>query len=431
MRRVLEWSLRIFIKWLQCLYEMLCILPVLLLLGVLIVPERYRLLSFCYLAGGYLLGLLLGLPLKKSRMWLRLLLTLAGAVAPACYLFPPENWAPIATAIGIVTVYRGSALTHKSWEEHYPLPVSWIGLVLYLIFSYLFTRGNMLVPYLPLYTLAGSVFIIATVFALNHRAMEKAMPAQGGVIPLPVRMIKQNRWLIALMTVVVLVIGLFREIEEAVVTAAAAVVDWFLGVLEAVYGSMRQVTLEQGTMPLLPEEGTANPFWEKVLTILLYIVAGAIGLFMIGVLSVMVWKGLRRLFRALRELLGRRGESVEQGYIDKRESLWDMGRMARRTLARTRKWLRSRFTPRERWADMSDNRQRVRFLYRRYIRRAMAAGFHPDPAATAAEALAAAQGYAGDGSLPDALAGLYTAARYGDVQPTDADIATVRDILDH
>ena len=429
MRRVLEWSVRVFIKWLQSLYEMLCIMPVLLLLGVLIVPEQYRLLCLCYLAGGYLGGLLLGLPLKKSRMWLRLLTVLAGAIVPACYLFPAENWAPIVTAVGIIAVYRGSILTHRSWEDHYPLPVSWIGLVLYLLFSYLFTRGWMLTPYLPLYTLAGVVFIITTVFALNHRAMKKAVPSKGENISLPRRMIRQNRWLIALLAVVVLLIGLFREIKDAVAAAAVAVADWFLGVLETLYGGMRQVPLEDGGgMQMPPEAGTTNPFWEMVLTILLYIVGGAIGLLIIAGVFVVLWRSLKRLFRALRELLGRRNEPASQGYIDMRESLWDIGRMARRTLSRTRRWIRTALTPRERWRDMADNRQRARFLYRRYIRRAVSAGFNPDPAATAAETLAAARAHAG--SLPDSFAGLYGDARYGETQPADSDIAALKDALD-
>ena len=428
MRRVLEWGLRIFIKWLQCLYEMLCIMPLLLLLGALIVPEPYRWISLAYLAGGYLGGLLLGLALKHSRLWLRLLVALAGAIVPAVYLFPAENWAPIAAAIGVITVYRGAGLTYRSWEVHYPLPVSWIGMGLYLVFSYIFTQGRMLTGYLPLYTLAGTVFIVATVFALNQRAMGKSVPAKGGGIPLPRRMIRQNRWLMALLAVIVLLIGLFREIKDAVAEAATAVVRWLAGVMDTLYGGMSQVPLEDGGLPMLPDTGAVHPFWDMVLTILVYIVAGAVSLFVIVCLAVVLWRGLRRLARALWDLLGRRSQSADQGYIDQRESLWDVGRMARRTLSRTRRWLRTALTPRERWGDMADNRQRARFLYRRYIRRAMAAGFRPDPAATAPETLVAARAYAG--SLPAPLADLYGDARYGQAQPSDADIAAVKEALD-
>jgi|GEM_PF-5437915 len=428
MRRALEWVLRIGGKWLQSLYEMLCVMPVLLLLGALIVPGRYQWLCLGYLAGAYLWGLLLGLPLKKSRMWLRLLVVLAGAIVPAWYLFPAGNWAPIVTFIGIIFVYRGSTLTYRAWEEHYPLPVSWIGLIVYLLFSYLFTQGKMLLPYLPFFTLAGVVFILSTVFALNQRAMEKAVPSKGETLSLPRRMIKQNRSLIALLAIIVLLVGLFREIKDAVASAAVTVAEWLLGVLEKLYGGMRQVPLEDGGGPMLPPAGETNPFWEMVLTILLYIVAGAVGLFIIVCLSIVLWKGLKRLYRVVLDLLGRRSEPMDQGYIDKRESLWDMGRMARRTLSRTRRWIRAAFMPRERWRDMADNRQRARFLYRRYIRRAMAAGFKPDPAATAADTIAAAHAYAG--SLPESLANIYADVRYGDREPADADIAILKDALD-
>lgn len=427
MRRALEWCVRICLKWLQSLYEMLCIMPVLLLLGALIVPERYQWLCLGYLAGGYLWGLLLGLPLKKSRMWLRLLIVLAGAIVPACFLFPAENWAPIVTAVGITSVYRGSVLTYRDWEEHYPLPVSWIGLVLYLLFSYLFTRGEILKPYLPFFTLTGLVFIVTTVFALNHRAMRKSVPSREETIPLPRRMIKQNRWLIALLAVFVLVIGLFRTIKDTVAAAAAAVFAWFMGVLESLYGNMQQVPLEDGGMPMLPPAGETNSLWQTVLTVLLYIVGGAICLSIIAGVFVVLWNGLKRLYRALLDLLGRRSEPMSQGYIDQRESLWDM-EMARRTLSRTRRWIRTAFTPRDRWRDMRDNRQRARFLYRSYIRRAMAEGFKPDPAATAADTLTAAKTFTG--SHPEALADLYADARYGDIEPADAAIAAVKDALD-
>ena len=78
---------------------------------------------------------------------------------------------------------------------------------------------------------------------------------------------------------------------------------------------------------------------------------------------------------------------------------------------------------------MADNRQRVRFLYRRCIRSAMAAGFVPDPAATAAQTIAAAQAFCGDGALPEDLADLYGMARYGPVPPSDEDTARLRDQL--
>lgn len=429
MKKALERCVRLFLKWLQCLYETLCAGPVLLLLGVLLVPGPFLWICAAYLAGACLLGLLLGLPLKRSRMWLRLLLTLAVAIVPACYLFPPENWAPVAGVFGFVAVFRGSTLTHTTWEEHYPLPVSWIGLGLYLVLSYLFTQGGLLIPYLPVFTVMGAVFIVSTVFALNHRAMAQAAPSQGGSVSLPRRMMKQNRWLIALLIFVVLGAGLFREIKDAVAAGALAVAQWIGGILEALYGGMQQVPLEEGGGMLMPPQtGTANPFWEMVLTILLYIVAGAVGLFLVAGLAVIVYRGLRRVFRALLNLLGSRSHPMSQGYIDQRESLWDMGRIARHTLSRTRRWLRKRFAPRERWADMTDNRKRARFLYRRYIRRAMAAGYTPDPAATAAETLAAARPYAGN--QPGPPAGLYEMARYGDAQPSDGDIAAAKAILD-
>jgi hypothetical protein len=429
MGRVLKGCLRLAVKWLQCLYELLFAGPVLLLLAVALTPEQSLWAWPAYLAGGYLCGLLLGFFLKNSRLWLRLALALATAIAPACHLFPPENGVPLLTLFGVIAVYRGSALTYASWESHYPLPLSWLGLGLYLVFSYLFTRGTLLIPYLPLYSAMGAVFLAATVFALNHRAMRQAAPSAEGRILLPRRMMKQNRLLVALILAVVLGIGLFRTIKEVVAAAAVSAARWFLECMTALYDGVGGAQPYGRNAPMLPGAGEPNPFWQAVATILMYVIAGAATLFLAAGFFAAVWAGLKAMFRAVARLLARSREPMDAAYIDKRESLWDMGRMARRAAARARRWVRSRFSPRERWADMADNRQRVRFLYRRCIRSAMASGFVPDPAATAAQTIAAAQAFCGDCALPKGLADLYGMARYGPVPPSDEDTARLRDQL--
>jgi hypothetical protein len=431
MRRALEWLRRLFVKWFQCLYELLCVGPLILIAGVLLVPRPYIILWFGYLAGAGLAGLLLGQFLKKSRTWLRLLLSLAAAGIPAYFLFGTATWAIITTFMGIILVYRASLLAHTSWEAHFPLHLSWFSLGIYLITSFVFDRAEALKPYHLAVSLAGLVLLAAMVFALNHRAMKKAAHAAGERVSLPRRMLSQNRWIAGIVIGIVFLIGLFRQLKEIVGTAAGTVVQWIVQFFDRLFEGLRTVPLARGGLSLFPRaEGESNPFLQALMNVLLYILAGAVALLVVGGAIYLIWRAVRVLYRAFSLLLGRRSEGMREGYIDKRESLWDMKRMAQNTLMRTREWFQERFTRPDRWADMVDNQERMRFLYRRYVRRAMEKGFVPSHAATAAETVRDSQRHTGDTEAAGLLIEGYQRARYGEYMPTDTQIAAIKDILD-
>lgn len=431
MRRAFEWLRRLFVKWLQCLYELLCVGPLILIAGVLLVPRPFIILWLGYLAGTGIAGLLLGQFLRKSRTWLRLLLSLAAAGIPAYFLFDTATWAFVTTFMGIILVYRASLLAHTSWEEHFPLHLSWFSLGIYLITSFVFARAEALKPYHLAVSLAGLALLAAMVFALNHRAMKKAAHATGERVSLPRRMLSQNRWIAGIMIGIVFLIGLFRQLKEIVGTAAGTVVRLIVQFFDRLFEGLQTVPLARGGLSLFPRAaGESNSFLQVLMDVLLYILAGAVALLMAGGFIYIIWRAIRALYRAFALLLGRHSEGMGEGFIDKRESLWDVKRMAQNTLKRTREWFQERFARPDRWADMADNRERMRFLYRRYVRRAMEKGFVPSHAATAAETVYDSQRHTGDTAAAGLLLEGYQRARYGEYMPTDAQIAAIKDILD-
>lgn len=431
MRRALEWLWRIFVKWLQGLYELLCVGPLVVIAGVLILHVPDLPLWIGYLAGASLMGLLVGQFLRKSRGWLRMLVSLITAAMSVYYLFGTDAWAFVTTFMGTVLVYRASVLAHTAWEERFPLHLSWFSLGLYLVTSFVFSHAQALKPYHFAVSLAGLVLLAATVFALNHRAMKKAAHATGERVSLPRRMLSQNRWIAFVLIGIVFLIGLFKQLKEIVATAASAVVMWIVDLFDRLLEGLASTPLEQGPPPILPQAAEeASPFVQLLVNILFYVVVGAVIILVAGGALVIIYLGLRNLFRAFLRLMGKRSEGIAEGYIDKRESLWDMKRMAQNTLKRTRDWFQEHFNRPDRWADMADNRERMRFLYRRYVRRAMDNGFMPSHAATAAETVHAARRYAGDTEGAEPLIEGYQAVRYGEHMPTDTEIAAVKDMVD-
>lgn len=431
MRPALECARRTAVKWLQSLYELLCLGVVLTIAGALMVP-RERLLGWAlYLCGAPLAGLLAGLPLSRSRVWLKLLAAIGLAGIAAYLLFGINSWMPVTAMAGIFLVYRGIRLSHASWEDHFPLPLSWFGLGLYLLTAFLFSHWEPLLPFRNAVSLLGLVLIVCMLFVMNHRAMRAAAHAAEAPVVLPRRMLKQNRWMTGILAAVVLLIGLFEQLRTLVGAVARAIVREIVMWFSRIPLTMHRISGGESLPPPLPPVSAGgNPFWVKVLDILFFIVAGIIILALAGTVAVVIWTGVRTLCRLIADVLGKRSEAMAEGYIDRRESLWDMRRITGNALNRTRRWFRVHFPAPERWQDMADNRQRMRYLYRRYVRRAMEKGFVPAAAATAAETVLQARPYVEDARIAERLLASYQAARYGEAMPSDADVAAVKDALD-
>lgn len=150
---------------------------------------------------------------------------------------------------------------------------------------------------------------------------------------------------------------------------------------------------------------------------------------------------LRRTMDRLLSLLRRETPAVS-GYQDEETSLFNW----EQTIQDFRQYMRSKLTPasrRDRWEGMDGSRERIRWLYRHWLRARHAEGYevkpYLTPQETAADVAAWSQGqkrsskYAdGDASVNDRLLGLYNKARYAEeelAELTAAEAAALKEQL--
>ena len=132
---------------------------------------------------------------------------------------------------------------------------------------------------------------------------------------------------------------------------------------------------------------------------------------------------IARIKQFLSGVLGGVDRSNQTGYVDKKESLLELRDTPRLFLSKARNWLKSRRSRERTWAELQDNAERVRYLFRTAMRHAVTGGFRYQRERTPlenAEALGSRDKESPEAAL--ALARQYNAVRYGERIPPDAEV---------
>jgi hypothetical protein len=181
------------------------------------------------------------------------------------------------------------------------------------------------------------------------------------------------------------------------------------------------------------EQGEPAAFWviletiAKWIAIILGIVAALYLLYRLCKLAII---GLKALYAWIMERL-MAGESMsmrDQDYEDEVEKLADFSELAQQWRDR----LRSMFErePSERWDRLTNNLERIRYLYRQAIRRIILEGYRYEPSQTPRELKAGVDRWKGQARLPEELVRYYEEARYGGKELSDQQIAAVRKVVE-
>jgi hypothetical protein len=299
--------------------------------------------------------------------------------------------------------------------------------------------------YMPWLTAAGVVSLALAMFTWNRRllqyetrsAEEKAVPAsaQG-----------HNRLMVA--ALFALAVGVTAFLSGAFGRLLRSLLRAALGMLATAPSEppAAQPPPMLPPRPQLPPSGEAGWF-AKALDVLL----AAIGTAVIAAAVVLLVRGLyrrrheitrrvARLLARLEALLGRTSRPADDaGYVDEEIGLWSRELVER---AVKRGWLR-RFAKgagqaEERWNGLRDNRERVRFLYRQWLRRLRDTGYaaprHLTPdeirrdaaAWTSSASVTRRRRSHGGGEDDAALVELYYKARYGEADIADGELERLR-----
>ena len=362
-----------------------------------------------------------------SRLWKQLLAALLlGILAAGLSGALSLSGIPLVAGAGICA-YLG--LTSGSRVNRLRIYIS--GITLYFIASIVFSRIPDLQPDVTILTWSGSLCLVLALLDSNSSHLRYSS-LNGDTARLPQGLRRHNRLFVAgfIVLAAVLAAGGGR---------AAGMLLWkamrfFFAWVSRIFAGSEQPAPQEAPPAAIPEfpaaEASEPGLLSTILNIGFYILAGA------AVLAVLYY-ALRWLYRNtgglwrkavdfLLSLLRRESPAAAAGYQDEETSLftWEQ------TVKGISEYWRNRLMPpgrRDRWEGTNGSRERIRWLYRHWLRARHAEGYevkaYLTPQETVADVAAWTEGQkrqrkspGSGGQTSEQLLGLYNAARYAEAE---------------
>ncbi len=282
--------------------------------------------------------------------------------------------------------------------------------------------------------------MIIVLFVSNTEQLKSAtLPGEETVPVLSSSVLRNNRILILLSLVVVMVIGYFNKLKDG---TAWLVRKAFMFMLEAFMFLAGlfitpidgiEAPPSQGPMELIPEEIQEPSLLKHILNIAGLILSWIAVALLLWFALKAFYKLLKKLYRYIIGILRERMSLREDtGFIDEKIKLKGFTEIGRDYIDSFQNWIQRLFEREPKWEELSNNRQRIRFLYRNFLLRCMRAGYtykkHLTPRETSKDILAWQQDR---GSQIEDLAQIYDSIRYGQDDVEDRKVQNLaKDFLD-
>lgn len=391
-------------KCLQLWMELILFAPVVIMAGVLAFPESQRLLWFSLLAAGSIAGLFVRGVLRLRRNWILLpigvvwtvgVVELTAGWTQSSMFASFGQWliAIVATCLfALVIFYRGTLIVSRTWEDMFPVQFRWFGLIAYFFGYFFFRYTDQLEPFLPWVYWLGLFCLGFVLWNSNALFLREASHSRGNQPNLSRSVRRMNRTMIVLSYILILVLGSFQQIKD--------MLEHWIRVL---WGLLPRGEEQEEPMPEPPpapdiqlgdgiEPTEPSIFW-RILELVFY---WAVGLALaVGLIGLLIYamprlgRGLFKLMERFFAFLKRSNEDLDQStsYIDEESKLggWKEWRKAMQN--RIAQWRQRKDKKEPKWSDLTNNRERVRFLYRRLLARTVALGYVFKPQLTPQETI--------------------------------------------
>lgn len=422
---------RVLSLWGLGVVELAMFLPVWLVAAIYAVPgSGLRTVWLLTLPVLTLCGVLLSFRITK--LWIR---WLAAAVPGLLHMLPFHDsvvHGVLLFAASWTAVVRGMYVSSPESRAKAVLRYA-VGLAIYLAG---YTVVRLLAewrPYLPLLTIAGTICLVIALFTVNRRMLQQeTLSADEHAAAAVPGLRRHNRMFVLAVTVGAITVT---------ATMSGALGHWLWLLLRALLrallpGDQPQPEPEPPPQPTNPMQllpAAEEKGWFGHLLDILFYTFGAAAVGVLGFLLVrtlyrnrrVIAGFVRRVLNRIAAWLGRsQRPDAGTGYVDEETTIfsWEsvQGELAR-------KW-RQRFgggrRP-ERWNELRDNRERVRFLYRRWLRGLANRGYTVRSTLTPEEICQEAQNWVETTGGAKGLVDLYYKARYGSGGITDQEVERV------
>ncbi|RXZ81824.1 DUF4129 domain-containing protein [Paenibacillaceae bacterium] len=418
------------------LVEVLLFFPLLLLLIVYLPPDPETgwiwLMTLPLLYG---IGYAGSAWLRLQRFYLLLLLAITVGTGYACLLFGQLHVQAVFALFSGLAVYRGGKLTVASWRHRFPPAAYLAGTGFYFLGSAIFRSFEAFTDYLPLLTGLGLAALAITLYRFNSGNLSQETFSGDGKPAVAASVLRQNRIHIFLLLVFIIVLSLSRQIKELLQRIWEQIKQWINSLGSDATDLPPEEAPPQPEAPMFPEveQGEPSLFWqwvERIAIVAAYAAVAVVLLFLLYKLGQKLPLLIRKVIHLLNRLFNRQGLAGDSaGYEDEVETLFELDSLAQKFKDRWRRM--GRGYKEQRWEDLADNEQKIRFLYRKWLRQQMKQGYKPKSALTPREMMKdIALWHAKQTADPTELAEIYERVRYGKHTVQDDEVAGMLRLVD-
>ncbi|WP_058301514.1 DUF4129 domain-containing protein [Gorillibacterium timonense] len=336
---------------------------------------------------------------------------------------------------GFLFSFRGRRLFYTNVHEYFQPLVAVVGLFGYFLLP-LFVR------FLPLLTAdraflnAAGIVSLGIVFLQISRAnlLYANQQREGGAWS---SMLWKNRMWAFLLFGIAIVAGFITPISRVIREGARNVweqlVHLYLWLLPDAPAELAPAPpAEPQQLPMLPESNPPHPFWAVFEKIVTYLALAALALALVYLLYLGGKKfpaALAKLKAWIARLFGGGSPEESTGYVDEKESLLELSETPRLLLTRVKDWFSRKLQRKESWSELTDNKEKMRFLYRLMLRQAEEGGYTAKPDMTPMEVGRELSGKTAGNVQAVKLTERYSAVRYGEVSPSIDEVNEIAQVI--
>jgi len=367
---------KLIITIMQGLFEYLLFFPLVLMVGILLMPEILW-TWIPILFGLFIVGVLFRTLFPEQKWWVYAVCSFVFGMIPSI-LFG-EHFI-ILILLGVlhpIFIYRGMMYVGRRLEAVLPTSFMWYGgFGIYFVGYLLFRYVDKFQPYLTIISICGAVLVVVILFISNSEHL-RASTLSKEKKPFISRAIKnQNRVYLILTTAVILLLTNGKVVQEAVFQAFKAIIQmilWLFGTDEG--KSVVEETPPPAQMELGLEKGEPNAFLKFLEMIFMYIfyvvlAALAVGILLLFIKKVrmLVKKWISTFIAFLKNIIFRSSELGESTqYIDEKESVFNWKEWKDAQQDKAKGFIQQIFKREPRW-DSLTNEQKVRYVYKQFLK---------------------------------------------------------------
>ncbi|MBS4219256.1 hypothetical protein KHA96_13100 [Bacillus sp. FJAT-49711] len=424
---------KLIITIIQGLFEYLLFFPLVLMVGILLMPEMLW-TWIPVLFGLFIVGVLFRTLLRVQKWWVYAFCSFVFGIIPTILFGEHIVTLILLGIIHPIIIYRGMMYVGRNWETLLPTSFMWYGgFGIYFVCYILFRYVDKFQSYLSIISICGAAIVVSILFISNSEHL-RASTLSKDKKPFISRAIKnQNRVYLLLTTAVILLLTNGKVVQEAVFQAFKGFIQmilWLFGTDEG--KSVVEETPPPQQMEIGLEKGEASPFWKFLEMIFMYVFYFVLAALVIGVLllfikrvRMLVKKWIGKFISFLKNIIFRSTDLAESTqYIDEKESVFDWNEWKESQQEKAKSLFQQIFKREPRWDSMT-NDQKVRYVYKQFLKQNKK-GMEFKASKTPRETIEVLKTLVNEKTTAEELRDAYEQVRYGESSVEESRIKDLR-----